>query len=173
MEAVGLQLQRIASDLSDHVERDLFARSAFNRYYCATYLDVKNGLGSLNAGWRGILHSQVSTILEGPVNKELAKGRDRAKRASDANTSALCSRAMHATRVLSDLMNSGYATGVAADYFSAVRIDFADAYDFTLNSVRVKEAGGCQRRRRQLGTVLIIVSQLQYVRYISQNTGAI
>lgn len=150
MEAVGLHLQRIASDLSDQVERDLFARSAFNRYYYATYLDVKNGLGSLNAGWRGIPHSQVPTILKGPVNKELAKGRDRAKRASDPNTSALCSRAMHAARVLSELMNSGYATRVAADYFPEVRIDFADSYDFTLNSVRVKEAAEWPNKARLL-----------------------
>lgn len=150
MEAVGLHLQRIASDLPDQFERDFFARSAFNRYYYATYLDVRNGLGSLDVGWRGIPHSQVPNILAGPVNKAIAKGRDRAKKVSDANTSVLCSRAMHATLVLSDLMKNGYATRVAADYFPEVRIDFADVYDFTLNSVRVKEAAEWPKKARIL-----------------------
>src|SRR4051812_403097 len=116
MKVVAHHLQTHASTLPNTAERDLFARSAFNRYYYATYLDVKTVLGALKPGWGRIAHSEVPKIIVGPLNKELSKGRDRAERASDSSTAALCSRAMNATHLLSDLMTSGYATRVAADY---------------------------------------------------------
>lgn len=79
-------------------------------------------------------------MLRGAVKKELLKGRERAQRASDNDTAELCSRAIYATHELSKMMTEGYATRVAADYHPEVKIDFSDAYDFTLNCVRVKDA---------------------------------
>lgn len=140
MKVVAHHLQTHASKLPDTVERDLFARTAFNRYYYATYLDVKKVLGALNPSWGRINHSEVPEIVSGPLHKVLSKGREQAKRESDPSTADLCSRAMNATHLLAALMTSGYATRVAADYDPEILIDFTDVFDFALNAVRVKEA---------------------------------
>lgn len=150
MEVVAHHLQSEASTRLNSVERDHFGRSAFNRYYYATYLDVKDGLGSLRAEWGGIPHGDVPHVLVGAVKKALAKGRERAQRASDSDTVELCNRAVSATHVLSEMMTNGYATRVAADYHPEVKIDFADAFDFTLNFVRVKEAADWPNKARML-----------------------
>jgi hypothetical protein len=148
MEIVGLHLQNVASTRLNPVERDLFGRSAFNRYYYATYLDVKECLGSLKVEWGRITHDGVPDLLMGAVKKVLQNGRERAKRASDDDTVELCSRAIHAAHELSKMMTEGYASRVAADYNPEVKIDFSDAYDFTLNFVRVKEAAGWPNKAR-------------------------
>lgn len=148
MEIVGLHLQNIASNRPNPVERDLFGRSAFNRYYYATYLNVKEFLGSLRGEWGRISHDAVPDLLMGAVKKVLQNGRERAKRASDKDTVELCSRAIHAVHELSKMMTEGYASRVAADYNPEVKIDFSDAYDFTLNFVRVKEAAGWPNKAR-------------------------
>jgi len=140
MEIVAHHLQGVASTRSDLIERDLFGRSAFNRYYYATYLDVKEVLGSLKAEWGKISHGGVPDMLTGPVKKALVKGRERAQRASDFETADLCSRAVNAIHILAEMMTDGYATRVAADYYPEVKIDFEDAYNFKLNLVRVKDA---------------------------------
>jgi hypothetical protein len=82
------------------------------------------------------------------VKKALLKGRDKAQRASDRETVELCSRAVYATHELSKMMTEGYATRVTADYYPEVKIDFTDAYDFTLNLVRVKDAADWPSRAR-------------------------
>lgn len=140
MEIVGNHLQEFAIARTDPEERDQFARSAFNRYYYATYLNVKSTLGSFKSEWSGINHSSVPDVLEGAVKKELVKGRERALRADDPGTAELCSRAVRATILLSQLMTKGYASRVTADYNPEVKIDFADIYNFELNYVAVKAA---------------------------------
>lgn len=161
MEIVAHHLQNVASTRPDPIERDLFGRSAFNRYYYATYLDVKEVLGSLKAEWGGIPHGDVPNVLVGAVKKALIKGRDRAQRASDPETAELCSRAVHATHLLSEMMTNGYATRVAADYHPEVKIDFADAYNFTLNFVRVKDAADWPGKARlMLRTITVAWRQV-------------
>lgn len=148
MEVVGLHLRTIASTRPHPAERDLFARSAFNRYYYASYLDVKTVLGTMKVEWGGIPHGDVPSVLVGAVKKALLKGRERAQRASDHDTAELCSRAVHAAHELSRMMTKGYATRVAADYNPEIKIDFTDAYDFTLNLVRVKDAADWPSKAR-------------------------
>ncbi len=150
MEVVGLHLKNIASTRPNTVERDLFARSAFNRYYYASYLDVKTVLGSFKVEWGGIPHGDIPSVLVGAVKKALLKGRERAQRASDHDTAELCSRAVHAAHELSKMMTEGYATRVTADYYPEMKIDFSDAYDFTLNFVRVKDAAAWPSKARVL-----------------------
>lgn len=92
MEVVALHLQNVASTRSDPVERDLFGRSAFNRYYYASYHNVKYVLGILKSEWGGIPHGDIPDVLVGQVKKKLVKGRERAQRSSDNETDGRMAR---------------------------------------------------------------------------------
>lgn len=141
MKTVARHLQEEAiRRTNNHDERDTFGRSAFNRYYYATFLNVKNALGSFKSDWNTIGHSKVPEVLRGKVNRELTAGRSRALKTNDHDTVAACSRAVTAANQLADLMEAAYATRVAADYQPEIKIDFSNLYDFELNTVHVKRA---------------------------------
>lgn len=141
MEIVAQHLQREAVTRTLPLERDLFGRSAFNRYYYATFLEVKSSLAKLRPQWAGELaHAAVSEVLRGTVKKELTKGRNTAQKMDDAEVVSLCQKALSATESLARIMDEGRATRVAADYRPEIPIEFFTASGFRLNTVEVKTA---------------------------------
>ncbi len=64
MHEVGHHLQKIAISKTDQ-NRDVFARSAFNRYYYGAYLNVRELLSSLNPEWSRPRHRHIPYILTG------------------------------------------------------------------------------------------------------------
>lgn len=154
MEIVAQYLQQEALTRTDVTDRDYFGRSAFNRYYYATFLQVKAGLGSLRTEWATMAHAGIPEVLRGTVQRELKQGRYRAQRASDTEVVALCSRALAAVSALADLMERGYATRVAADYHPEIPVDFSSGPDFKLNTIAVVDARTWPSRARVLvGTI--------------------
>ena len=80
------------------------------------------------------------TVLRESVIKGLKEGSKRANRVGDYDTVSVCSRAIDYCHQLADLMESGYAIRVTADYNSAVPVDFTSGTDFRLASVPVSAA---------------------------------
>lgn len=154
MEVVAQHLQQVALARTDPGDRDHFGRSAFNRYYYATFLQVKAGLGSLDSDWSTIAHADIPGVLRGSVQRELKLGRTRAQRTNDAELVRLCSKALSAASDLAILMEKGYATRVAADYHPEILVDFSSQPSFRLNTVPVEDAHGWPYRARVLiGTI--------------------
>jgi hypothetical protein len=132
------------------MERDYFGRSAFNRYYYATFLQVKTGLGGLRVEWSTMAHAGIPEVLRGTVQRELKQGRTRAQRASDQEVVALCSRALAAVADLAKLMEKGYATRVTADYHPEIPVDFSGGQSFKLNTIGVDDARAWPNRAQVL-----------------------
>jgi len=154
MKIVARHLQDEATRRTDQDEKDTFGRSAFNRYYYATFLNVKNALGLFRQEWNSMPHGDVPGVLRGTVRKELNKGRIRAQKTTDQETISACNRAVAATDALAEIMEEGYATRVAADYRPDLRIDFSDKHDFELNTIHVNRASEWPDRARGLITTI-------------------
>ena len=60
MKIVGEQLESWALDRKVETERDLFGRSAFNRYYYAVFLLTREMLGEFKASWKKTMHANTS-----------------------------------------------------------------------------------------------------------------
>lgn len=157
MEIVAQHLQREAFARQTPHERDLFGRSAFNRYYYATFLDVKVRLAKLRPEWGGrIAHRDVPEALRGAVVRELACGRRRAEKADDLEVVYLCQNAKHAARSLAQLMDESRETRVAADYALDIPVLFSTVSNFSLNTVNVQTAQSWPHKAR--GFMMVIES---------------
>lgn len=121
-------------------ERDFFGRSAFNRYYYATYLIVKDSFSHLNKDWSvNLPHAQTAEMLRGAITKQLKAGKNKAAKVGDGELINTCSRAIAAAEDLAKIMEQGRAARVVADYEPDKKIDFYDN-NFSLNKVSVTEA---------------------------------
>ena len=141
MELVADHLCQEVLRRADQTERDLFGRTAFNRYYYATFLKVRSGLRRLNTPeWANLPHKDIPEVLKGTIRKRLAKGKIAASKVSDNEVVNLCGRAQHAALELSDIMKKGYATRVVADYSPEIEVTFSAGQEFFLNSVGTKDA---------------------------------
>lgn len=156
MKIVARHLQEEASRRINNDEKDTFGRSAFNRYYYATFLSVKNALGSFRHEWHAMPHGNVPQVLRGEVLKEISKGRARAQKAVDHETVNACNRAVAATNALAQLMEDGYATRVTADYRPDLRVDFSNRFDFKLNFIHVNHASEWPERASGLIRIITI-----------------
>lgn len=141
MEVVACYLQDEAVRRRPNAEADQFARSAFNRYYYATFLEVKAKLGTLRPEWANHMqHATMPDLLRGTVKSVLAAGRRQATRADDHKVAQMCQEACRAAVDLADMLDEGRATRVTADYHPDIAVDFIQSPDFELNKVGVKRA---------------------------------
>lgn len=141
MEVVADHLCQEVYRRADQAEKDLFGRSAFNRYYYATFLHVRTGLRQLNdPDWFDLPHKVIPDVLKGAIRKKLSKGRVDASKVNDTDVVKLCERAKHAALELSELMKKGYATRVVADYYPEIEVSFAGDREFFLHSVGTNDA---------------------------------
>jgi hypothetical protein len=151
MEIVADHLEQQAMTRSVSSERDSFGRSAFNRYYYATFLQVKSGLAELRPEWAGdMAHAKIPEMLRGTICSDLKKGHQKALRTSDHEVVVLCSRAVSAAKELAKLMDEGRATRVTADYHPEIPVSFSTGVRFRLNSVGVDAARIWPHRARAL-----------------------
>lgn len=140
MEEVAIHLQREATQRTDPLQRDQFGRSAFNRFYYATFIPISKALAALRPEWAGLPHKDVPEVIRGTIIKALKDGQKRANRLGDYETVANCARAISLCHELAGIMESGYAVRVAADYHAEVAVDFATGADFRLVTVPVSIA---------------------------------
>ena len=139
VEVVAIYLMGEAPQRPVAVEKDLFGRSAFNRFYYAAYLTVRAallaGLGECPKS-----HSDVPDFLLGKVSRGLTQGEQRARRVSDTELAKLCSRARTSARELAEILKEGYSVRVTADYFPEVPVIFEANGEFGLNTVHISKA---------------------------------
>lgn len=118
-------MRHVADHLKSHAllvantpEFDLFGRSAFNRYYYATFLIVRAGLRQMNlvAESGEIAHASIPDMLSGTVHKKLKRACGEAKKIGDNEAISLFSTGAQAARELAALMNSARASRTTADY---------------------------------------------------------
>jgi hypothetical protein len=140
VEIVAHHLQIQALSRASLGEKDLFGRSAFNRYYYATFLVVRAALTQIDPTWSRLPHGDYPSVLKGTVKGRIDAGRKQAQRSGDADAITLCQRANAATHELANLMSTAYASRVVADYRPEILIAFGAGGRFQLNAVDVNDA---------------------------------
>lgn len=140
METVALHLENEAIRRASPDERDSFGRSAFNRYYYATFLKIQIALRSQRPCWAKSGHSQLPKTLQDEVIKELKTNFQKSKKIGDAEMAKLCSEAISAAKSLATILTEGYAVRVTADYFPDIAVSFMPAGGFKLNATPVSHA---------------------------------
>lgn len=122
---VGEKLQEWAEGARLDEDVDAFGRSAFNRYYYASYLTVRELLGNLNGAWAEQGHGEIPTLLRKAVLRRIrdeAKQRVQGHLLQYAAAQGIQARANKIVAELSGLMEQSYHVRVVADYYPENRI---------------------------------------------------
>jgi hypothetical protein len=137
--ALHLQIEAIKSD-KPLEERDLFGRSAYNRYYYASFLHVRKMLTELDIRWSRTPHNDYPNILRITIRNEIRKYKKTARKSDDLYLLQLYSQAINAAHELAVIMEKSYATRVVADYHPDIQVDFTNSNRFKLQRVEITEA---------------------------------
>ncbi|MBE0561763.1 MAG: hypothetical protein IH622_13255 [Ochrobactrum anthropi] len=141
MEKVAHHLQVHAFDLLSADDRDVFGRSAYNRYYYAAFLRARDMMRRLNpAQWGELAHANYPEILRGSIRKELKRGKERSQRIHDNEAVGAFSRALTAADGIANLMRDASRVRVVADYNPDIPIEFLPGGRFSLNNVDITTA---------------------------------
>jgi len=125
MKIVGEKLEDWALKEPDIAVKDKFGRSAFNRFYYATFLATRAMLGALDKKWLEPSHGEIPNLLEGKVKKsatQVLKSSLKNSLITHKEHSALLSGLNHATSDLANLMREAYDIRRIADYEPEMKI---------------------------------------------------
>lgn len=148
MEQVAHHLQHQAVTNTEAKAKDLFGRSAYNRFYYAAFLRTRDLLTKFDPDWSKIAHKNLPEVLEGQVLSRLRKGQKEAQRARDFELDSQIARAIKAAYELAQILREGYAARVTADYNPEIGVTFAAGGGFSLNSIKIDTAYNWPERAR-------------------------
>lgn len=119
MKFVGEQLQRLALEQRENLKADVLGRSAFNRFYYASFLVTRGMLGKLNPSWKNTAHAAIPnhlrTAIRKPVKTQLDKNTNLGV-INKSKKSLILSELKVATDNLADLLANAYSIRIIADY---------------------------------------------------------
>lgn len=140
MEQVAHHLQKAAvARRSTPEDFDQFGRSAFNRYYYATFLSVRTLIKEFEPDWAGG-HATVPDMLNGSISKEINNFRKAAQRRSEQEAVGICNRALSAAAGLAQMMKTANAVRVTADYNPDIKIKDEKTDRFSLGPTNITDA---------------------------------
>lgn len=125
---VGDYLAEAALKQGTNSDSDLFARSAFNRYYYAVYLIVKESISLINPTWSKMNHTDLPEVLTGKVIKTI-KADIKRKIKADAipynKGENIKQKVIHSANELSNLLDEAYRIRVIADYEPDTKVEIS------------------------------------------------
>lgn len=139
MQKIALHLQ-IAARTKANDERDMFARSAFNRYYYNMFLLVRDMMYELIPDFKGLSHIDYPKNLKGDFTKKQRLAKKSARRTGDIDLIRKFDRGIQATSALASMMETAYGIRVVADYKPEEAVSFADSKRFSLKNVDISVA---------------------------------
>lgn len=143
MRRVADHLRLQVFKVADLTERDLYGRSAFNRYYYATFLIVRAGLrrmGRVSVNGE-IAHASIPEMLSGTIYNALKKSCKDAQKIGDSETIAVFSLGAEAAKALALLMITARGSRTAADYHPEKPIVIS-GHGFSLLTISAETAQG-------------------------------
>lgn len=152
MKIVGEQLEAWAKSQMEFGSKDLFGRSAFNRYYYSAYLTTREMLGDLNGKWRRTNHSDTPNLLlkgvREPVIRQLEKDH-KSGRITKTEMGQQRRTLQVSTTELSNLLIQAYALRGIADYEPEVHVR-VEGTVISLDSYKLNSARGWPDRANGL-----------------------
>ena len=119
MQIVGDELQRLALATYDPLNFDLLGRSAFNRYYYATFLITRKTLAIMQSNWKGTAHAEIPNLLENALRKPVSarlKNQIRLGLIDEGDKSRILTNINIAGCELAQLLRHAYHARILADY---------------------------------------------------------
>lgn len=136
------------------VERDIFARSAYNRYYYACYLEIRAAFKEMSKDWGRAAHKSFPEILRSSISKNLKSGRKTATRVGDVELKRRLDQAIRACVELATIIERANGARIIADYSPEILVGFNGSARFSLNGVEITEA------HQWHGRVRVLTSQI-------------
>lgn len=162
----------VAEHLSDRARKesgacaDAFGRSAFNRYYYASFLSVRELLAEIEPSWSATPHANFPQLLQEAVVKQVcreAKKQEKAGAISASDARSLIRRAKTATSEIASVLSVANEARVAADYRPEIKVAFVDS-GFELGGQTDAAARGWKARvDRMKGVLLGVYKELAIV----------
>ena len=135
-----LQIEALKLAPASAADADSYARSAFNRYYYATFLCVRKTLVDIDDKYtKSLNHKGIPELLRGTVHKRIKAIQRKADRLGDVALVKDCRQASSQNLTFATIVEKAYAICVVADYTPAAEVDFRSDR-FTLSGVAVTEA---------------------------------
>jgi len=145
---------------------DAFGRSAFNRYYYATFLTVRELIGLLDPSWESQSHASIPDLLEGAFLKLLkreAKKQAKLGLITKGRESSIITKASSATTAIAGLLRSAYSVRIASDYEPQEKVVFSNS-GFSIVSHTDSEARNWKSRvEKEKGVLIGISKELGFV----------
>ena len=141
MQEVGEYLQDVLqSNLSRTVNREAFARTAYNRYYYACYLYVKQELRKMNDQWVFRSHQNVPKVLMSHVSKEFMRMRDQAKSTGDKRFYGQINDAISSATEIASTLSTAFSIRIVADYKPEISVEFRGRNEIRLENISIATA---------------------------------
>lgn len=135
-----LQVEAVKLAPKSAASADAFARSAYNRYYYATFLCVRDTLVQIDNRYRNSLnHKDVPALLRNTIQKRIKTIQKKADKLGDSSLVKECRQAGSQNLSFALVLEKAYATRVVADYNPDTAVDFRSVR-FTLSGVEVTDA---------------------------------
>lgn len=131
MQVVGDYLIKEALQLNAEIEKDLFGRSAFNRYYYAAFLSIRRLFSEIDDRLNEPQHSQIPGLLTETLNnriKKIIKKQERAGFMSATHSQELRDSVYQSLQSLADLMRYAYSIRIVADYQPEAKIELKGGF---------------------------------------------
>ena len=139
MQEVAHHLQTQATSRAGQ-ERDLFARSAYNRYYYGVFLTIRDSLSNMNDDWETRKHKEIPNKLRTTIYKAFQNEKRKAASQRDYELTEIIRKAQASLCELSALLEKAEAARIVADYYPETPVDFASAERFSLAKIDITEA---------------------------------
>jgi len=140
MYSVALYLQKAAIVHGDAKEKDLFGRSAFNRYYYDLFINVRQTLKTSNNDWARLPHKSMPELLRGSVQKKVRNIRKQARKISDMQLISRCERLVSFNENLASTLERANGVRKIADYEPDKPVIFHRDERFKLNGISINDA---------------------------------
>lgn len=143
MKLVGKQLAEWAEREADFSRKDLFGRSAINRYYYASFLITRQMLGEFDESWKQTAHAGIPGLLETRLRRQVShqlKQSERNNLVSHGEASALKQSFTTATAELANLLREAYQARIVADYEPEQVITLSDENIIQLDRCKISTA---------------------------------
>jgi hypothetical protein len=159
MQQVGNELARWAQQKTKEVDFDAFGRSAFNRYYYASFLVVREMLVKLDPSWGQERHSNIPGLLKISILKRI-KNEIRKQSKAGFPKNEHPRHPNSAILGLADLLESANKIRVDADYFPEKKVSFENGKLMLSNTTLSSAENWLKQTKRFTGEILYIWRQL-------------
>ncbi|BBV77422.1 hypothetical protein WM003_15750 [Klebsiella michiganensis] len=123
---------------------DAYGRSAFNRYYYACFLNIREFVSAIDTSWGKVKHAEVPTLLRVSVNKKIEIELRKSERIGDLTLGEYHSKKsilLTSLENMASTMALAYTIRGVVDYEPEIEMIFGDG-SFSINKTSVASAKG-------------------------------